>query len=277
MGKQVSQYDKILKENIEAVIPGLMQHILGITAVDTEEIPDDIQHTKERKPDVLKKITDSAGSTFILQVEFQTANDTEMIYRMAEYHVMLERKYKLPVRQFVIFLGPEQPSMATELAGTHLQFRYPLIWFAQLDYEHFLHSAKVEEVLLSVLGDFKGDSEEQVLRRILARVEETSSSSFALQRHFNQLRVLSQLRNLGVKLKEVMDSIAKYINEEKDALYLRGFDKGEARGEERGEQKAETRFVQNLLGKLSLSDEQIADIAGVSVEFVLQVKQASVS
>lgn len=226
-----------MRENIEAVIPGLMQHILGITAVETEEIPDDIQHTKERKPDVLKKVTDSAGSTFILQVEFQSANDAEMIYRMAEYHVMLERKYKLPVRQFVIFLGPEQPTMTTQLSGSQLQFQFPLIWFAQLDYEHFLHSAKAEEVLLSVLGDFKGVSEEQVLRQILTRIEETSGSSFALQRHFNQLRVLAQLRNLGVKLKEVMDSIAKYINEEKDALYLRGFDKGEARGEAKGMEK----------------------------------------
>lgn len=273
MGKQSSQYDKILKENIEAVIPGLMQHILGITAVETEEIPDDIQHTKERKPDVLKKVTDSAGSTFILQVEFQSANDAEMIYRMAEYHVMLERKYKLPVRQFVIFLGPEQPTMTTQLAGSQMQFQFPLIWFAQLDYEHFLHSSKAEEVLLSVLGDFKGDSEERVLRRILTRIEETSGSSFALQRHFNQLRVLAQLRNLGVKLKEVMDSIAKYINEEKDALYLRGFDKGEARGEAKGVEKAKFEFVENLLAKSSLSEEQIADIAGVSVDFVRQVKQ----
>jgi hypothetical protein len=55
---QANQYDKIFKENIEAVIPSLMQNILGINAVLSEELPDDIQHTKERKPDVLKKITD---------------------------------------------------------------------------------------------------------------------------------------------------------------------------------------------------------------------------
>jgi transcriptional regulator of met regulon len=35
--RQVNQCDKILHENLE------------------EELPDDIQHTKERKPDVLKK------------------------------------------------------------------------------------------------------------------------------------------------------------------------------------------------------------------------------
>jgi hypothetical protein len=56
MGKQANQYDKIFKENIEAVIPGLMQNILGITAISSEELPDDIQHTKERRPDFLKKV-----------------------------------------------------------------------------------------------------------------------------------------------------------------------------------------------------------------------------
>jgi hypothetical protein len=66
VSKQVSQYDKIFKENIEAVIPSLMQNVLGITAIQSEELPDDVQHTKERKPDVLKKITDSQGDTYVL-------------------------------------------------------------------------------------------------------------------------------------------------------------------------------------------------------------------
>lgn len=250
-----------------------MQHILGITAVESEEIPDDIQHTKERKPDVSKKITDSSDNTFILQIEFQVADEEEMVYRMADYYIMLRRKYKLPVRQFVIFLGPSSPTMPTELIEEQMQFRFPLIWFAQLDYSLFLQSNKPEEVILSILGDFKGLKTEQVLQQILKRVEETSGSSLSLQRYIKQLRVLAQLRNLGIKLKEAMNSIAKYINEEKDALYLRGFDKGEARGEVKGVEKAKIEFVQNLLAKLSLSEQQIADIAGVSVEFVRQVEQ----
>jgi len=47
---QVNQYDKILRENIEAALPGLIKNLLGIHAVHTEELPDDVQHTKERKP-----------------------------------------------------------------------------------------------------------------------------------------------------------------------------------------------------------------------------------
>ncbi len=112
---QASQYDKIFKENIEAVIPSLMANILGITAVLSEELPDDIQHTKERKPDVLKKITDIEGNMFVLQIEFQVADESEMVYRMGDYYLMLERKYKIPVEQYVIFIGNGIPTMPTKL------------------------------------------------------------------------------------------------------------------------------------------------------------------
>ncbi|GAB4054394.1 hypothetical protein [Spirosoma litoris] len=58
-----------------------------------------------------------------------------------------------------------------------------------------------------------------------------------------------------------MDSISKFVSIEKDAAYMIG------------QEKAEERFVQNLLAKMSLTVEQIADIAGVSVEFVKEIKQ----
>ena len=97
-GRQSAQYDKIFKENIEAVISNIMQNVLDITAVSMEELPDDIQHTKERKPDTLKKITDDEGNTFVLQIEFQVKNEDEMVYRMLDYYGMLERKYKMPIK-----------------------------------------------------------------------------------------------------------------------------------------------------------------------------------
>jgi predicted transposase YdaD len=48
---------------------------------------------------------------------------------------------------------------------------------------------------------------------------------------------------------------------------------GEEKGEQRGQMKAEESIVRNLLTKMNLSVEQAADIAGVSVEFVEQVRQ----
>ncbi|WP_285009850.1 hypothetical protein [Pedobacter faecalis] len=85
---QTSQYDKIIKENLEATLPAIMKDLLHLDIVASEELPDDIQHTKERKPDALKKVTDSAGDIYVLHLEFQVANEVEMVYRMAEYSII---------------------------------------------------------------------------------------------------------------------------------------------------------------------------------------------
>ena len=73
--------------------------------------------------------------------------------------------------------------------------------------------------------------------------------------------MLAQLRNLGVKLKSAMDSIAQFISPEKDAFYLIG------------QERAEERFVRTLLTELDMTAERIAKLAGVTVEFVEQVRQ----
>lgn len=265
MRKQVNQYDKILRENLEAIIPGLLKNVLGITVVESEELPDDLQHTKERKPDLLKKITDEQGEVYVLQIEFQVADEPDMIYRMAEYYIMLERRYRLLVRQYVIFLGSATPQMTTRLDRPNLRFDFPLISFAELDYYLFLQSAQPEEVLLSILANLGSDDTEATLVKIVQRVGETSVGDFSFRKHINQLRVLAQLRNLGIKLKDAMDSIEKLISPEKDVLYLMG--------EEKGQTKAEERFVRSLLTQTNMVTEQVAKLAGVSVEFVEQVRQ----
>lgn len=266
MSKQSSQYDKIFRENIESVIPGLMENVLGIRAVSVEEIPDDIQHTKERKPDLLKQITDSTGKTYILQIEFQVADEPKMVYRMAEYYIMLARKYDLPVKQYVVYLGKAKAQMVSRLVSEYLTFYYSLITFADVDYNIFLQSTQPEEVVLSILANFKNDSTDKALRQIVKRIEETTQGDFTLKRYFRQLRILSQLRNLEGNLKDItMDSISKFVSIERDVAYMVGFDKGEEKGEEK--------IVASLLKKLNYSLEQIADIAGVSVEFVKNVQQ----
>ncbi len=115
MAKQSKQYDRIFKENIEAAIPGLMEILLGIRAIHSEELPDSLQHTKEREPDVLKKITTVKNESFILQIEFQVVDEPEMLFRMADYYLMLYRKYKLPVVQHVLYLGEKTPAMPLRL------------------------------------------------------------------------------------------------------------------------------------------------------------------
>lgn len=225
-----------------------------------EELPDDIQHTKERKPDVLKKVIDTTGDIFVLQIEFQVANDDEMAHRMLDYKAMLFRKYRIPVRQYVIYLGKGKATMDDSIQTLDLTFKYNLLAINTIDYKTFLTSNQPEEIVLSVLANFNKETPENALKRIISRLEETTEGELALKRYFKQLRILAQLRKLEQKLKNiVMDSIAKYIDEKRDVAFLIG------------QEKTEERIVRNLLSKMSLTFEQIADIAGVTVDFVKSV------
>jgi len=134
---QPGQYDKIIKENLEITLPVIIKEVLHLDIAQSEELPDDIQHTKERKPDALKKVTDTAGHIYVLHVEFQIADEKEMVYRMAEYSIMLMRRYGLPVKQYVIFLKDIEPAMATSINTENHKFNYQLIRIALASYKLF--------------------------------------------------------------------------------------------------------------------------------------------
>ena len=51
-----NHYDKILKENIEEILTPLAEKLLNISLANAKELPDAIQITLEREPDILKMV-----------------------------------------------------------------------------------------------------------------------------------------------------------------------------------------------------------------------------
>ncbi len=255
--REGNQYDKIVKENIESIIPALMNSVLGFRVKEAVIIKEKLQQTKEKEADALRIITDPNGQKFILHLEFQVDDYSKMAYRMADYWVLLKSKYSLPVRQFVIFIGSGEPKMKTVLAEDGNYFQFQLINITQFDYLRFLTSNNPEEVLLAVLSDFGQENPENALSQIIYRLEETAIDQRTFQKHLRQLRVLSKLRKLDLKFDDMIQNMAKYIDAENDYLVI----------------NAKGKIVENLLQKLSLTFEQIADITEVSVEFVKNIQQ----
>jgi predicted transposase YdaD len=293
---QSSQYDKILKENLEQAIPSLLRDVLQIDVVVSEELPDDVQHTKERKPDALKRITDAQGQTFVLHLEFQVKDDPQMVFRMADYYLMLLRKYGIPVRQYVFYVGGRSTKMIDRMKTDVLDFRYNLLTFSVIKHELFLKANNPEAILLSILANFGSQPPDRILAEMVSRIEETASSPLAVERYISQLRVLVQLRRLQPLFNTVMDSLAGLVTEQGDPFYMRGRRIGREEGLEEGLQKGLQKglqeglqkgskahkaqvkamkegFVRNLLTQPNITQEQIARIAEVSSAFVRRVKK----
>lgn len=193
--QQANQYDKIIKENLELTLPVIVREVLGLDIVKSEELPDDIQHTKERKPDALKKVTDSEGNTYVLHVEFQVKNERDIVFRMVEYCGMLMRKYRLPVKQYVIFLGDKQPRMPTSLDTERLRFSFDLIPLFNASYKLFLKSDNPEVKMLGLLGNFEPNDSYTVIKEIIEDIKFQTEGDFAESRYFKQLRIFVQLRS----------------------------------------------------------------------------------
>jgi hypothetical protein len=259
--QQANQYDKIIKENLELTLPVIVREILGLDIVRSEELPDDIQHTKERKPDALKKVTDSKDNTYVLHVEFQVKDEKDIVYRMVEYCAMLMRKYRLPVKQYVIFLGDRQPRMPTLLDTERLKFSFDLISLFNASYKLFLKSDNPEVKMLGILGNFEHNDSYTVVKEIIEDIKFQTKGDFSESRYFKQLRIFVQLRsNLETQFEKAMEAVSKFFKEEKDFLYRKG------------EAKKSHDVVENLIVDFGFTDEQAAKAAEVTVDFVQKVR-----
>ena len=254
-------YDKIIKENIEDVFLSLSRKLMGLEPRKFEEIPNELQRTIERKPDFLKKVVESKEGSYILHIEFQTANDPDMVYRMNEYAAMLLRKYKLEVKQAVFFIGHQPMQMENQLQVGQVSFSYNLFNLAHVSYKEFIVSEQPEEVILSILGDFGEESPQKVVRAILRRIKDLTKDSLNRERYLKQLEILSGIRKLQKLVTKIVSSMAFTYDMENDIR----FKQGEARGEARGETKGK---VTSLLLYTEMTVEEIAVKTGVDINYV---------
>jgi hypothetical protein len=146
-----------------------------------------------------------------------------MAYRMAEYAVMLYRKYRIPVKQYVIFMGKDAVTMKTTIKHKNLKFWYKIIPLNGIEYKFFLQSDKPEVKVFAILANFGNDDIEKVLGNILQEINATADGGLTEEKHINQLRVLVQLCNNNVKLKfENMISTRTFFKVKEDAFYKIG-------------------------------------------------------
>ena len=162
----------------------------------SEELKDKLQTTIEKETDFIRIVETETGEQFILHLEFQSVDEEGMVYRMQEYYGLLRRKYGLPVRQFVIYLGQKASKMQTGLRPEEVFTGFTLQSLRDYDYRSLLASDVPEEIILAVLSNFRNKKPAEVLRGILEKLKAVSGEEITLRKYLRQLAVLARLRNL---------------------------------------------------------------------------------
>lgn len=272
----MGDFDKIIKENIETLLLTLAYKLLGIRISKTTDLPEKLQSTIEREPDFLKKVTDESGAEFILHLEFQTQDDAKMVYRMAEYKALAQRKFEMPVKQFVIYLGTAKPRMRTALSEDEMIVGFELRNIHDLPLNEVLESDVPEEIILSILTDYPAVDAENVINRILVRLKSVANTESELKRFLQQLVTLSRIRKLEVKTQEKIKAMPITYDILTDGLYLQGKHEGKKEGKEEGKKEGTEMhlrtIVEALLEDSSMSIDKIALVCKTTSEYVLNVQ-----
>jgi predicted transposase/invertase (TIGR01784 family) len=269
------QYDRIFKENAEEIYASLIKALLKIDTSTTVPLSDsDLQHTIERKADFLRKVMPTHNlSAYALHIEIQSDNHPAMHKRMLLYHTLIFQTYNLDSEQFVIYIGNELLDMPTQILHKKMAFSYTIIDIRRYDYEEFLQASTPEEVILAILGNFHGEQPEDVIEKILLRLQEMTNSTLALGKYTTQLNIISKLRKLQNTTLNKIKSMPIIFDYTETLAYQEGEAKGEAKGKAEGEAKTLAKNVEQLLRNKKLSPQEIADVLGVTLDYVQNIQQ----
>ena len=267
------KYDKILRENIETIIPFIIEHLLGIPFDATNVIKDKLQVTIERETDYLCLLVRSPDHE-MLHIEFQTESHKRMAARMMLYNAVIYERYELPVRQFVIYLGQsKKPNIPVQIKTPYLDFSYKLINIRDIPSALFLKADTPEGVILAVLGEFDHLPAKEIIQKILQRLQELTTDKNRLQKCVVHLRMFSQLRKLQIETIKQIDIMPLKIDIRKDPYFIKGLTEGKAEGIELERLEKSKLFVIRLLKNTDFDDEKIALLVDVTVDFVKNIRQ----
>jgi len=139
------------------------------------------------------------------------------------------------------------------------------VHFKDIGCDVFLTADRPEEIMLAALSDFGTTPPAVVAESIVRNIIAHSSGPLSADRHFLQLLVLGNLRNLGPIIITAMESLLTLFKEENHILYKRGEASGEARGIELA--------IGVLLREGKMSEQHISDTFNISIAKVRAIKR----
>ena len=224
---QHQDYDKIFKETLEKIGTPILQKLLGIEEATIENVPTGIPRTIERRADFLKIGTDSSTLLKTLyHLEFQSDVHLNMLQRLLVYFSLFFEKFKLPIKQCVIYLGTGNWTAETHLSMPNISFHYEVICLNTIDYELFVNSEQPEEIILAILADFKKQDKSKVVQRIIKSLKDKTKNKKKLEKLIMQLEILSNLRNLQLEITKQLSTMSIDYDVTKDLRFIQGEEVG---------------------------------------------------
>lgn len=91
-----------------------------------------------------------------------------MPHRMHVYAALIHSKYKLPVKQFILYVGSQRYNLENTKVTAPDYYHSHHVWdIGRQNYLELISSDYPEEVLLAIHSNFAGKTAEDIVRKII--------------------------------------------------------------------------------------------------------------
>nr|VFK47264.1 MAG: Predicted transposase YdaD [Candidatus Kentron sp. TC]VFK49030.1 MAG: Predicted transposase YdaD [Candidatus Kentron sp. TC]VFK63526.1 MAG: Predicted transposase YdaD [Candidatus Kentron sp. TC] len=243
--------DIISKGAMRRLVVDLATYLLDlpIEPDSLEVLATERQRVENRSADLVVKLRDHQGETFLLHIEIQNNNDKTMPIRMMRYmsDILLDHP-GLPLRQYLIYIGRESLTMADGLDAPGLRYRYGLLDMRKMDCRHLLDKDNPDALILAILCNFHDRDPQSVVNHIYARLRSLlADDDKRFREYVDMLHILSLNRDLDQQIKEAEKMLTK-IDIERIPSYQLGMERGMEKGMERGMERGQAALLMRQLG-----------------------------
>ena len=268
--------DLISKQLLQRLLVGFGNRLFNLDIAEAELLSNEQPRIEARRADLVARVKNANGDSYILHVEIQNDNQANMPLRMLRYYSDIALQYpKDKVVQHLLYIGKAPLNMANQISAYNWTYRYEVLDMRSQDSEYFLSANNPDAIVLAILCDPKDQEPKALVARIIKELRRLHGDKLdKLRDSLEMLDVLAGNRGLQNLVKE---NTKMYIDVEKLGIYQLVKEKGEAKGMEKGMEKGRVEYQQEIILQLlaKLSPEQVAELSGVSLAKVRAIAAKS--
>ena len=244
--------DLISKKILKRLLVEFSTQLFGLNIVDAEPLDTEQPRIEGKRADLVARVKDIEGKSYILHVEIQNNNQAHFPIRMLRYYTDLALTYPdEEIKQYLLYMGKADLTIPDHIQTSGWRYCYQILDISKHDSEDFLNSANPDALVLAILCDFKGRDPRALVAEITRKLRRLHGDQLdSLRESLVMLDILATNRDLQNLVKETS---AMFIEVEKLGIYQlameRGLDQGEQKGLQKGLQRGRQEGLQEGLAK----------------------------
>ena len=270
--------DLISKQLLQRLLIGFGNRLFDLNIVEAELLSNEQPRIEGRRADLVARVKEEDGESYILHVEIQNDNQRDMPLRMLRYYSDIALSHTgEQIVQYLLYIGKAPLVMSDRVRGHNWRYRYKILDMRYQDSEYFLNSDNPDALVFAILCDPKGLEPNALVAHIIKELRRLHGSKLDnLRDSLKMLDVLAANRDLQDVVKE---NTKMFIDVEKLGIYQLVKEQSEAKGLEQGLERGLEQGHQEIILKFlaKFSPEQVADISGFPLDKVNAIAAANKS